>query len=368
MASYRKRENGKWEYRISYKSHDGKYKKAEKGGFPTKKAAQIAAAEREKELLLPFYVSDDITLYDYFTQWSTIHKKPNISPVTWQVYQVTSRNIEKLFPGAKLKNITSSIYQQALNTFAETHSQATVERLNIHIKQCVAMAVHEEIIQKDFTTFAKAVSQNKGIEKETKFLEVEEYKKVIAVSKRKMDVQSYAVIYLIAVTGMRFAECLGLTWDSVDYDNKLLTVDKTWNYKTNLDFSSTKTKSSIRKIPLDDSTLELLKKYRQDHWLENKENRIFSNISNNAVNKTLRRIVGRNVHAHSLRHTYASFLISQHVELLSISKILGHENMNITIEVYAHQLKELEEASNSEVREIFANLGANLGRNTSNTQ
>jgi len=212
MASYRKRENGKWEYRISYKSHDGKYKKAEKGGFPTKKAAQIAAAEREKELLLPSYVSDDITLYDYFTQWSAIHKKPNLAPTTWQVYQATSRNIEKLFPEAKLKNITSSIYQQALNTFAETHSQATVERLNIHIKQCVAMAVHEEIIQKDFTTFAKAISQNKGIEKETKFLEVEEYKKVIAVSKRKMDVQSYAVIYLIAITGMRFAECLGLTW------------------------------------------------------------------------------------------------------------------------------------------------------------
>ena len=53
------------------------------------------------------------------------------------------------------------------------------------------MAVHEKIIQKDFTTFAKAVSQNKGIEKETKFLEVEEYKKVISVSKDKMDVQSY---------------------------------------------------------------------------------------------------------------------------------------------------------------------------------
>lgn len=72
----------------------------------------------------------------------------------------------------------------------------------------------------------------------------------------------------------------------------------------------------------------------------------------------MRRIVGRNAHGHSLRHTYASFLISHRVELLSISKILGHENMNITIEVYAHQLKELEEESNSEVREIFANLGA----------
>ena len=108
--------------------------------------------------------------------------------------------------------------------------------------------------------------------------------------------------------------------------------------------------------------------YRQDHWLENKDNRIFSNISNNAVNKTLRKIVGRNVHALSLRHTYASFLISKLVELLSISKILGRENMNITIEMYAYQLKELKDESNSEIRGIFSELGANLGRETSNTQ
>ena len=125
------------------------------------------------------------------------------------------------------------------------------------------MAVHEGIIQKNFTTFAKAVSQQKGVEKETKFLEVDEYENVIAISRDKIKVQSYAVIYLIAVTGMRFAECLGLTWDNVDHDNKLLTVDKTWNYKTNLNFSATKTKSSIRKIPLDDETLKLLKNLQE---------------------------------------------------------------------------------------------------------
>ena len=42
--------------------------------------------------------------------------------------------------------------------------------------------------------------------------------------------------------------------------------------------------------------------------------------------------------------------------------------MNITIEMYAHQLKELEDESNSEIRGIFSELGANLGRNTSNAQ
>ena len=104
------------------------------------------------------------------------------------------------------------------------------------------MAVHEKVIQKDFTTFAKAISQNKGIEK-NKFLEFEEYKIVIVVSKNKMDVQSYTMIYLIAITGMRFAECLGLAWESVDNENKVLVVDKIWNYKTNLDFASIKQKA-----------------------------------------------------------------------------------------------------------------------------
>nr|WP_263284948.1 tyrosine-type recombinase/integrase [Streptococcus gordonii] len=57
----------------------------------------------------------------------------------------------------------------------------------------------------------------------------------------------------------------------------------------------------------------------------------------------MRNIVGRDVHAHSLRHTYASYLISKEVDLISISKVLGHENLTITLEVYAHQLEQQEE-------------------------
>lgn len=53
MASYRKRENGKWEYRISYKSHDGKYKKAEKGGFLTKKLPRLQLLKERKSYYFP---------------------------------------------------------------------------------------------------------------------------------------------------------------------------------------------------------------------------------------------------------------------------------------------------------------------------
>ncbi|HEM3711137.1 TPA: tyrosine-type recombinase/integrase [Streptococcus suis] len=71
-------------------------------------------------------------------------------------------------------------------------------------------------------------------------------------------------------------------------------------------------------------------------------------------------MVGRNVHIDSLRHTHASYLITQRVELISISQLLGHENLNITLKVYAHQLESLKEKSNDKFKKIFERFGADI--------
>ena len=355
MASYRKRENGKWEYRISYKTADGKYKKKEKGGFATKKLAQAAANEAERLLESNFQIDSNITLADYFEKWMKIYKEPNISEITYRAYQNTAKKVKKIFGTQKLTAITSTQYQEVINDYANTHAQDTVERLNIHIKSCVKMAVHEGYITRNFCDFVIINAKNKGRSKETKFLELEEYEKLIATSYKKRDVTSYAVLYLIAKTGLRFAECLGLTTDNINAEEHTITVNKTWNYKTNAGFLPTKTKSSEREIPIDQETLDfLLALPSQD------KNKLFPIISNNAVNKTLRKIIGREVRVHSLRHTYASFLISQNIDLISISSVLGHENLNITLEVYAHQLQEQKKRNDDKIREVFrGKIGAN---------
>ena len=361
MAYFRKRDNG-WEYRISYKTPDGEFKQKSKSGFKTKALANQAAIEVERQLQNRIYIDDNITLLDYFKKWSEIHKKPNVSTTTWKSYEITYKKIRLYFKNTKLNKITSSMYQEVINSYAQTHAQETVERFNVHVKSAVAMAVHEGIISRNFCTFSKVNSQNKGIEPETKFLEVEEYLKLLEITSQKIEYQSYFILYIIAVTGVRFGECLGLTWDDIDMQAKTISVNKTWDYHTNNGFKPTKTKSSIRKIPLDQHSLLLLKKYKKDYWQENDENRIFSKISNNGVNNTLRKIVGRNVHAHSLRHTYASYLISKEVDLISISKVLGHENLTITLEVYAHQLEQQKEKNHNRIRKIFETFGADLGQ------
>ena len=164
----------------------------------------------------------------------------------------------------------------------------------------------------------------------------------------------YAALYIIAKTGIRFAECLGLTVDDIDYKNGMLSINKTWNYVDGTGFMPTKTKSSIRQIPLDDDFINFVKLLTPQP-----DGRLLPKIASAAINETLRQIVGREVRVHSLRHTYASYLISHDIDLISVSQVLGHENLNITLEVYAHQLQEQKSRNDEKIKQMWTECGQN---------
>ena len=352
MASYRKRD-GSWEYRISYKTADGKYKQKSKRGYRTKAEAQRAAAEVERELSDGLFIDREQSLADYYDNWAEIHKKPNVTSVTWKKYLYTAKKIKLYFGNAKMTSITATQYQQVINDFASTHSQETVEKFHAHVKSCVKMAVHEGIIKRNFCDFALVKSENKGYDPETKLLTAEEYQHVLEVTKNKRDIKTYFCIYLIAVTGMRFAEAQGLTLDSVDYEKLEISVDKTFNQAQSKDFMPTKNPSSIRTIPISEQTADYIKEYTNGAYEPNELRRLFYGVSNTIANRILKKIVGRNVHIHSLRHTFASYLISQEVELISISRLLGHKDLTTTLKVYAHQLDAVKDRSDDKVRGLF---------------
>ncbi|RSJ20129.1 site-specific tyrosine recombinase XerC [Streptococcus sp. BCA20] len=56
---------------------------------------------------------------------------------------------------------------------------------------------------------------------------------------------------------------------------------------------------------------------------------------------------------HSLRHTYASFLILNGVDIVTISKLLGHESPDITLKIYSHQMEALAEKNYEKIKNIF---------------
>lgn len=355
MASFRKLDTG-WEYRIIYKDHTGKRREKSKRGFKTKKEAQRAAAEEEVLFDLKAETLRHMTVYDYSVRWAKVYRKPHVTPKTWKSYTKNFKHIKTYFGDSKIKDISPSSYQMILNSFAEKVAQSTLEKFHYQIKGAMKAAVRDGIIRDNFAEGAIVKAQKAGKPEAEKFMEEDEYLNYIETCIKKIKYPSYFTTYLIAVTGMRYAEAEGLTPDDFDYENNYIKVRKTFDYSVSQEFGPTKNEQSVRELPVAQRTMDLVKYYLKHHYKPNRLNRVCYGASNNATNNAIKRVTGRNLTNHSLRHTYASYLIAQGVDLISVSKLLGHESLNITLKVYAHQIETLKEKNDNRVKEIFQEM------------
>ncbi|HEM9634219.1 TPA: site-specific integrase [Streptococcus agalactiae] len=354
MAKFRKRGNT-WSYRIYYTDIKGEKREKSKGGFKTKALASSAAIIAEAELNKNSNL-DYITLYDFTKEWAEIYKKPHITDKTWETYTKNLKHIKTYFGDIRLKKVNHTLYQKKINEFANNYAQETLEKFHYQIKAAASVAVRDGIIKTNFADGAIVKSLKQPRNKDTDFLEESEYINLIKITSQKYQFVSYFALYLIAVTGMRFAEATGITWDDIDLANGIIDINKSYDYSKTQQFMPTKNEQSKRQVPIDQKTIELLKNFREYYYKENNLNRVLNGVSNSLCNRLIKQIVGRSVRNHSLRHTYASYLISKGIDLISISQLLGHENLNITLKVYAHQLDNLKIKNNQKIKTLFNDL------------
>lgn len=357
MAYFRKRDNG-WEYRISYKAPDGSYKQKSKSGYRTKAEAVQAASKAEIELSNGIVEDRNITLAAYFKDWAAIHKEPHVTATTFEKYQFTHKVIKDYFGETRLSAITSTLYQQALNQMANCYVKETIKLINAHIRQALKVAIHEGKLQRDFTLLAKVHSNQAPKQEHHKFLELETYQQLIASVRPSLHNQSHFFIYLVAKTGLRFSEALGLTLDAVNRDQLYLEISRTYKvYGKDRGFRPTKNAQSVRKVPIDSDTLQAIDDYLKNGYIENEDNRLLAKVSNTAVNKVLHKKTGMPFTAHGLRHTYVSYLISQDIDVVAISKLIGHKDATETLKTYTHLFQQKQEKDFQKVRTLFENLG-----------
>ncbi|WP_414739357.1 tyrosine-type recombinase/integrase [Macrococcoides canis] len=84
-------------------------------------------------------------------------------------------------------------------------------------------------------------------------------------------------------------------------------------------------------------------------------------VSNNAVNQSLRRALKKLkitplLKMHRARHAWGSILIYKGIDLITISKLLGHSDTTITQKIYLHQIKEIEDENNYRINNIILEL------------
>lgn len=352
MAYFRKRDNG-WEYRISYKTPDGQYKQKSKSGFKTKALATAAANEAERLLTQTISLDLNISFVDYFYHWANTFKKPKLAKGTWRNYEQTYKILVKHFGNTKLSAVTNSLYQRFLNDLGQDYYYDTIRVLHHRLRSCVKYAIADRIITHNFTDLATITSGQKAKPLDEKYLELDEYHQLLGHLKQHISTNRYMQLYLIAVTGLRVSESLGLTWADIDLKNGIIDVNKTWDIYDQSGFMPTKNPQSVRLVPIDDTTCQLLSDYKANQWTMNDLDRVFLEPHHVWLNKVIKKLVRRNVHVHSLRHTYVSYLITQSVDLLTISKIIGHKDLTVTLQTYAHLLEAKKDKDFQLVRNLF---------------
>jgi integrase len=172
---------------------------------------------------------------------------------------------------------------------------------------------------------------------------------------------NYRLIVAIAIfTGMRSGEIRGLQWGDIDWNSRQIYVRRTWKEG---EFRAPKTKASARGIPLPETLVSDLRRWRLE-CPKGEFDLVFPNLvgrplsSENMVRRGLepglRRAGLRTIRFHDLRHCYASLLLASGEDIVTVSRRLGHGSPVVTMRVYAHAIpKDRDTGSERLVEMVF---------------
>lgn len=154
-------------------------------------------------------------------------------------------------------------------------------------------------------------------------------------------------ILLTMYSGMRIGEIGALKWKDIDLKNGIIHIsrtiqrikDKSENSKTKLVIGTPKSKTSERDIPIPDFLVDILKARNgnENSYILSKTNKpVEPRTIQNRFKSVLKKCGIRNVNFHLLRHTYATVCIENGFDAKTVSELLGHASVNITLNRYVH--------------------------------
>ena len=186
-------------------------------------------------------------------------------------------------------------------------------------------------------------------EKEMRVLTIQEQKCLTNVLLDATDLSKLGIL-LSLYTGIRIGELCALRWENLSVESKTLRVRETMQRiqsanvsekaKTKIVITEPKSKCSIRDIPLPDFLLEIIRAHQglpKEFVLTGDRNRFIE--PRTMQNHFLRYVKESGIdkaNYHSLRHTFATRCVEVGFEIKSLSEILGHANVNITLNRYVH--------------------------------
>ncbi|MGE8022101.1 tyrosine-type recombinase/integrase [Peribacillus frigoritolerans] len=385
MAHIHKR-GDKWAYIVNVANDPstGKRRQITKSGFRTKKEAQLAANKLEESILNGGVIREsNITFETFANEWLEYYgTQVKVSSV--RARRIAMKHLVSTWGHLPLRKITKHMYQSRINNLNKEFSHNYIDSIHTTGNMIFKHAIRQDLIKTNptygFVMPKKHVTVEDIEEDEVKekFLELNELKTFLRITKEQELYLDYLCFATLAYTGMRLGEMLALKWTDLDLTKKTIRITKTYynpnNKSTGYQLLTPKTKKSIRTIMIDDGLVALFKAHKREQMeLKMKQRLVYEdqdfifaeNIGHPRVMKQvvlrLQRLmkhldVDKHITPHSFRHTHTSLLIEAGAGVKEIQERLGHSDINTTMNIYAHMTKNIEEKTSHKFSELTKGL------------
>ena len=321
------------------------------------------ATKREAELTSKYYhIGQANNISDLtFSEYSQIFLKrycEDLSLTTKYNYEKTLKKIVPLIGKTKLNKITPLMLDKMYQTLKIGESGNTLGYHSMYVYYKVINAMFNQAIKWELLDRNPNLKANKPKKQKSNRNSYNESQVLKLLScLEKENIKYKTLITLTLDSGARRSEICALRWSDVDFETNTISITKSLKViKGVLDEETTKTENSKREVILSDSTIKILKDYKewQDNYkneLGNKwinENRVFTDKFGNYMHPStcgfvLRKIVLKYnlepICFHELRHTCATLLNSAGIDPITIKERLGHSDISVTLGIYTHSLE-----------------------------
>ena len=355
------RKDGRYVYR--FKDYNGK----EKAVYSTdlnelrEKEAQI-----NKKIMIGIS-NETKTLNDLVLSWLVL--KQNISMSSRQLY-------ETLFSSAIAPSKLGKMQISQINTSDvmlfisylqnDKHlKQTTISTIYTIINQSLQLAYNDGLILKNPAASIKVSKKTTNIK--DALTDEQSAELLRRIKNDKNIAMYYPLVGILLTTGLRISEAAGLTWNDVDTDNGIISINKQLillkhdnNDKKRLTVSSPKTASGNRKLYMTDFVREMFimqkesQRCKSSPYIDGYTDFVFltsrgTNLSSRSIQQILKRVSEDNdnsmvklphVSPHTLRHTACTNMIKSGMNVKAVQSVMGHSSAEITLDIYTHLSQE----------------------------
>lgn len=325
-----------------------------------------------------------ITVGEWMDSWLERYAKPTVRLSTYNSYETFIRTHIKPQLGRKYMNMLRA--EDLQDFFVERSrngnqkggglSPKTLANIRNIMHLSFDQAVKNKVLSENLI---ESVKLPKAAKKEMRVLSREEQNRLIRAAQMSPEPSTFGIIFDL-FTGLRMGEVCGLRWENVDMAQHSIRVCETRNRLPNYDDSieastsvytvkATKTDNSLRTVYIPNSLFKDFKSYyeiqtsiRREYPAYNRDGYVFCQANGQpyeprTYQDLFKRCVKRagiaDANFHSLRHTYATRCLEEGMDVVTLSRLLGHANPSITLDKYGHALSDHQRMSVEKLDSLY---------------